>query len=200
MAYSTSQQAMIVDAFNSTTYVANQMDVQNTPLYDSVTIPATMSLSPLTSSLFTNVGPASGKTYAQTNMQQQRLLPSPEAFSIFGFRFRYSEDLSILDIWNILNGFCYEFWMGNKNYQRGPIWFYNAGGGIYGVATNSAVSIYNNGMPGRTEMHKLAITIVIENQMNFYGLLNGTAYTLDTNGNGITFYSLLDGLYARGVQ
>lgn len=198
--YSAPQQAMIVDSFNSTTYVANQMDVQNTPLYDTVTIAAASSLSPLTSSLFTNVGPASNKTYAQTNMQQSRLLPSPQAFAIFGFRFRYSENLSLLDIYNIINGFAYEFWMGDKAYQRAPVWFYGAGGGISGFFTNSATSILNNGVPGRNDMHKLAITVVIENQMNFYALLNGNPYTLNASGTGITYVSLLDGLYARGVQ
>jgi hypothetical protein len=49
-------------------------------------------------------------------------------------------------------------------------------------------------------MHKLAISIVIENQMTFFGQLQGNSYTLNANGNGITMQILLDGLYARGVQ
>ena len=55
---------MIVDAFNSTTYVENKMDVQHTPLYDTFTIAANNPLNNLTSALFTNVGAASGKTEA----------------------------------------------------------------------------------------------------------------------------------------
>lgn len=200
MAFSANQQQMIVDAFNSTTYVQNQMDVQNTPLYDTITIAAGSAITPLTSSLFTNVGPASGKTYAQTNMQQSRILTAPEAFSVFGFRFRYSENISVLDIWNVINGFAYEFWMGTKNYQRAPIWFYNAGGGIWASLTLTATSVMNNGTPGRSDMHKVAITVVIENQMTFFALLNGANYTLNAGGTGFTGISLLDGLYARGVQ
>lgn len=196
----TPQQQMITDAFNSTTYVDNRMDVQNTPLYDTVTIAAGSSLSITTSALFTNVGPASNKTLALTNLQQSQKLPAPEAFSIFGFRFRYSENLSLLDVYNIVNAFCYEFWLGQKAYQRGPIWFYNAGGGVYGTSDASNQTFLLNGLPGRSEMHKVAITVVIENQMTFYALLNGNAYTLNSSGAGITFQSLLDGLYARGVQ
>ncbi len=200
----TPQQSMIVDAFNSQVYVDNKMDVQHTPLYDTVTIAANNPLSVLTSALFTNVGAASGKTLALTNLTQSQKLAAPEAFSIFGFRFRYSENISLLDLYNILNGFCFEFYLGQKAYQRGPIWYYNAGGGIYGTNnasyTNTAGTILNNGMPGRDSMHKLAISVVIENQMTFYGQLQGNTYTLNASGAGITFQMLLDGLYARGVQ
>ena len=199
---------MIVDAFNSEVYVSNRMDVQHTPLYDTVTLTTggtTNVVSVLASALFTNVGPASGKTLALTNLTQSQKLAAPEAFSIFGFRFRYSENVSLLDIWNILNGFCLEFYLGQKAYQRGPLWYYNAGGGISGTSTQTyaatgAGTILNNGMPGRSEMHKLAISIVIENQMTFFAQLQGANYTLNAGGNGFIFQLLLDGLYARGVQ
>ncbi len=70
----TPQQAMIVDAFNSQVYIANTMDVQHTPLYDTVTIAASNPLSVLTSALFTNVGASSGKTLALTNLTQSQKL------------------------------------------------------------------------------------------------------------------------------
>lgn len=191
---------MIVDAFNSEVYVNNRMDVQHTPLYDTVVITAGNPLSVLTSAFFTNVGASSNKTLALTNLTQSQKLAAPEAFSIFAFRFRYSENISLLDIYNIINGFCYEFYLGQKVYQRGPIWYYNAGGGIWATTTASTTTILNNGNPGRSNMHKLAISVVIENQMTFYAQLNGNAYTLNGGGTGITMQSLLDGLYARGVQ
>lgn len=191
---------MIVDAFNSEVYVSNRMDVQHTPLYDTVTIAAGSSLNVLTSSLFSNVGPQANKTPAQTNLTQPQKLAAPEAFSIFGFRFRYSENISILDLYNVVNGFAFEFYLGQKVYQRGPIWYYNAGGGVTGYFTTSSTTLYSNGVAGRSDMHKLAISVVIENQMTFYGQLQGTAYTMNANGTGITFQMVLDGLYARGVQ
>jgi hypothetical protein len=199
---------MITDAFNSEVYVNNRMDVQHTPLYDTVTVAANNPLSVLTSNLFTSVGAASGKTLALTNMTQPQKLPAPEAFSIFGFRFRYSENISLLDLYNILNGFCLEFYLGPKCFQRGPLWYYNAGGGISGTqnqaysqatANANTGTILNNGVPGRDSMHKLAICLVIENQMTFNGQLQGNTYTMNVNGNGITFQLVLDGLYARGV-
>ena len=196
----TAQQQFILESFNSQTYVDNRMDIQDTPLYDSVVIAAGSAITPLTSVLFTNVGPQSGKTYALTNMATPQKLNAPEAFAIFSFRFRYSENLSLLDIYNVINGFAFEFWMGQKNYQRGPIWTYNAGGGIWANTTQQNTTIANNGNPGRAEMHRLGINVVIENQMSFYGLLNGNSYTLNAQGTGITFQMVLSGLYARGVQ
>jgi hypothetical protein len=196
----TAQQQFILESFNSQTYVDNRMDIQDTPLYDTVVLAALASLTPLTSVLFTNVGPQSGKTYALTNMATPQKLNAPEAFAIFSFRLRYSENLSLLDVYNLLNGFCFEFWLGSKAYQRGPIWNYNAGGGIWGNTTAATTSIINNGQPGRNEMHRLGINVVIENQMSFYGLLNGNAYVLNTGGTGLTLQCMLSGLYARGVQ
>ena len=196
----TPQQQMIVDAFNSEVYVNNRMDVQHTPLYDTVSLNAGSAVTVLSTAFFTNVGAASGKTLALTNMTQQQKLAAPEAFSIFGYRIRYAENISLLDIYSIINGFCFEFFLGQKPYQRGPIWYYNAGGGIFASLTTTTTTILNNGVPGRNEMHKLAIPIVIENQMTFYGQLNGTSYTLDANGTGLYMVVLLDGLYARGVQ
>ena len=196
----TPQQQFILESFNSVVYVANRMDIQDTPLYDSVTIAAGSNLTPIASVLFTNVGPQSGKTLALTNMAQPQKLNAPEAFAIFGFSFRYAENISLLDIYNILNGFCFEFFLGQKNYQRGPLWYYNAGGGIYGTLTNSQTSVLNNGMPGRSEMHRLGINVVLENQMSFYGDLQGNQYTLNASGSGIFYQMVLRGLYARGVQ
>jgi hypothetical protein len=195
----TQQQKFILESFNSVVYVENRMDIQDTPLYDTVVIAAGSNLTPITSVLFTNVGPQSGKTLALTNMSQPQKLNAPEAFAVFGYSFRYSENISLLDLYNILNGFCFEFWIGTKNYQRGPIWCYNAGGGVFGTASQSNTSILNNGNPGRAEMHRLGINVVLENQVSFYGDLQGNQYTLNASGTGITYQLVARGLYARGV-
>lgn len=199
----TASQQMIMDAFNSDVYVQNRMDVQHTPLYDTITVAAGANVTNITTAFFTNVGPASGKTLAQTNLTQSQRLPAPEAFSIFGFRIRWSENILLADLLNILNGFCLEFYLGQKYYQRGPLWDYNAGGGIGGFTTRTDESVYTNGRVGRESMHKLAIPIVIENQMQFMAQLQGNAYTMTAaaaGGTGLTLQLLLDGFYARGVQ
>jgi hypothetical protein len=200
----TAQQQFIIDSFNSDVYVANRMDVQDTPIYDTFQVAAGITLNQLSSALFTNVGPASGKTYAQTSMTQSQKLAAPEAFSIFGYSLRYQENISLLDIYNVLYNFCFEFYLGQKCYQRGPLWQYNAGGGIFGTSnqayTGTTGTILNNGYPGRNGMHRLGVTVVIENQLAFYGQLTGGSYVMNAGGNGLTLQALLRGLYARGVQ
>lgn len=199
----TPQQQMIVDAFNSSVYVENRVDVQHTPIYDTVTIAAGGTVSSLTTAFFTNVGPSSSKTLAATNMTQSQRLPAPEAFSIFGFRLRWRENVLLDDLYTVLTGFCLEFYLGQKVYQRAPLWYFAPGGGVFGFSTNTAVQAISNGVPTREAMHKLAIPVVIENQMTFYAQLQGTAASLTASGSGGTgleLQLLLDGLYARGVQ
>ena len=205
----TPQQQMIVDAFNSEIYVANRMDVQHTPIYDTITLSAGSAVSSLSTAFFTNVGPASGKTLALTNMTQSQRLPAPEAFSIFGFRLRWSENIYPVDLLALINGFALEFYLGQKVYQRAQLWYFGAGGGISGfnymaaTATTNGTNIMTNGWPTRESMHKLAIPIVIENQMTFYAQLVGTTANLATStagSTGLTLQLLLDGFYARGVQ
>lgn len=199
----TPQQAMIIDSFQSETYVQNRMDVQHTPIYDTITFAAGAVVTQTNSALFTSVGPASGKTLALTNMTNENRLPAPQAFSIMGFRLRYREDILLADLISLISGFALEFQLGDKIYNRAPFWFYNAGGGIDGFSTNNATQVLTNGEPGREAAHTLAIPIVIENQMNFSARFVGNDLTLAAGGAGGTgaqFQLLLDGLYARGVQ
>lgn len=199
----TPQQLMIVDAFRSETYVQNRMDVQHTPLWDTVTFAAGATITNALSAFFTNVGPAAGKTLALTNMTTANKLNAPQAFSIAGFRFRWQEDILLADLLSVINGFALNFILGEKFYNQAPLWFYNAGGGIDGFTTRSDSSVYTNGLPSREAAHTLAIPIVIENQMNFSASLVGNNFVLAAGaagGTGAVFQLLLDGLYARGVQ
>lgn len=216
----TEQQTMIFNAFNSQVYVSDRMDVQHTPIYDTVRINAGGVVNQTTTSFFTAVGPASAKTLAQTNMTQASRLPAPQAFAIFGFRLKWNEDILDTDLNQLLGnsgvvanvptgvapagGFCLDFTLGDKVYQRAPLWYFASGGGVAGFTTQTADQSYTNGSPGREGMHKLAVPVVIENQMTFEAHLTGTAFTAAANavfgGRGITLTLLLDGLYARGVQ
>ena len=133
----TPQQQMIVEAFNSEVYVQNRMDVQHTPLYDKVTVAVATAVTNINTTFFTNVGPASNKTVADTNMSQSQRLAAPEAFSIFGFRLRWAENILLADLITLLNNFCLEFYLGQKVYQRAPLWHFNAGGGISAFTTKT---------------------------------------------------------------
>lgn len=205
--YGPDHKALIANAFRSQTYVGDRVDVQHTPIYDTITIAAGSALTSGTQ-FFTNVGSASGKTYAQTNMSQSQRLPSPEAFSIQTIKLRWSENILAADAYSIMNGFAFEFYLGQKQYQRAPLWQYPAGGGVVSTATALAAAAsagsYTNGIATREAQISLAIPIVIENGMTFYAQLVGTSsYTLTAGGSGgtgLTLTCLLDGLYARGVQ
>lgn len=197
------QKQMIVDAFQSAIYVSDRMDVQHTPIYDTVTIAAGAALNTSTSAFFTSVGAQSSKTLAATNMTQSQRLPAPEAFSIFSIRLRWQENIFVDDLYNVLNGFALSLILGQKRYQLAPLWYFGAGGGVSAFTTRTSASFYTNGVPSREAMHKLAIPIVIENQMTFNAQFEGNSLTLTASasgGTGAIFQLLLDGLYARGVQ
>jgi len=201
-AMSSEQQSWIYAQFNGTTYQANAMDVQHEPLYDEVVTAAAATIANLTQ-FFT--APA-GKTLAQTNVTTAKRLDAPEAFTVMGIRFKVSEDILLGDLITMFDGatgFCLEFWIGQKPYNRAPLWFYNSGGGIDGFSNISTQSAFNNGRPGRPDSHVLAINIVIDNQASFFAQLVGTPVVLaaaSAGGTGAQLMVLLDGLHARGVQ
>ena len=196
----TPQQSMILDAFQSDTYVQGKVDVQNEPLYDTVNLGAVAITTALTS-LFTNVGPASGKSLGQTNLSQSRRLPAPEAFSVLGIRLYWNEDINLVDtlaiIGNTITSYAFEFYLGQKCYNRAPLWYYAAGGGFVCYNQVAGTDLYMNGVPDRNSMHKLAIPLVIENQGEFYAQMVGGPYTVTGT---FSLMCLLDGLHARGVQ
>jgi hypothetical protein len=195
--------ATIVAAFNSQTYIQDKMDVQDTPLYDEVTLAASATVNNLTANFFLT---PSGKSLGQTNVTTPGELRAPQAFSIFGFLFRIGENILYADFIMLLNTFVFTFILGTKPYQQSPLWLLNPGGGIFGspgLASAATASLLTNGYPSREGAHRLAIPLVIENKMNFQGQLDGTATALTATGGGGTgaFLQLvLRGFYARGVQ
>ena len=198
----TAQQSFIIESFRGQIYISDELDVQDTPVYDTLTYTAGGTINTPNSALFSNVESNSGKTYAQTNMQENRRLAAPEAFSVFGVRLGFSEDILRADLQTFLNSWAYEFWLGQKNYQRANVRHFSAGWGISGYTTRTAESFYTNGLPSMQAVHGLAVKLVIANQMTFYAQLTngGTPQVLSSSGNGLIFVNELVGLYARGVQ
>ena len=72
----------VFNNFNDSSYVRDQMDVQQTPLYDTITLTAGSAVTVNSSAFFVNVGSNANKTINQTNMERSSELISPEAFSI----------------------------------------------------------------------------------------------------------------------
>jgi hypothetical protein len=197
----TQQQQFIINSFKGQIYISNQLDVQDTPVYDTITYAASGTINTPNSQWFTNVESNSGKTYAQTNMTQNGKLDAPEAFSVFGVRVGWSEDILRSDLQTLLNSWAFEFWLGKKDYQRANIRHFSSGWGISGATTNTSESFYTNGWASRSSMNMLAVKLVIANQMSFFAQLTGnSAQVLSASGNGLILICELVGLYARGVQ
>lgn len=195
------QQQFIINSFKGQIYISNQLDVQDTPVYDTITYTAGGTINTPNSQFFTNVESNSGKTYAQTNMTQNGKLDAPEAFAVFGVRLGFSEGVLRSDLQTLLDSWAYEFWLGKKEYQRANIRHFSSGWGISGYTTNTSESFYTNGAPGRQSMNMLAVKLVIANQMSFYAQLAGAAsQVLSASGTGLILLNELVGLYARGVQ
>ena len=196
----------ITSQFSGSTYMPNNMDVQHEPLYDTLWDPNTNApyaagaTIPNLAQFFT--APTS-KTLAQTNVTTAKRLDAPEAFAVMGIRLRFAENILVADALQLYNNFCLELWIGQKSYNRAPLWFYCVGGGLAGFTAVSTVTAATNGVPGRNAMHALQINIVIDNQASFFGQLDGSNVVLTASsagGTGANLMMLLDGLHARGVQ
>lgn len=193
------QQAWILDQFNGVTYQPNEMDVQDEPLYDTITSAAAATIADGTR-FFAN---QAGKTLNQTNVERNNELPAPEAFTVQGIGWWFSADALLADVVTMMTSFCLEFWIGSKSYNRAPLWHYVAGGGIHGFSNLTTESALTNGVPGMEGAHYLKINLVVDNQSSFYGQLRGSAVTLaaaGSGGTGLIQVMRLLGLHARGVQ
>jgi hypothetical protein len=199
----TQQQAYIINSFRGQIYISDQLDVQDTPLYDTLTYTAGASITKTNSAFWANVANNSGKTIAQTNMTNNEVLPAPEAFAVFSVKVGWSEGVLRSDLQTLVDGCAYQLNLGKKPYQQGNLRHYSPGWGIFGVTTKTAESLYTNSYPSAGSMNLIDIKLVIANQMSFLGFLDGFAsgsQTLSSAGAGLILINEFGGLYARGVQ
>jgi len=215
----TDQQAYIVQQFQSQVYIQDQMDVQDEPIYDTISFITGQTISQTTASLFSSVGDGApqfltatfNKTLANTNMTANNKLIAPEAQAIFQHRLVFNENIDPRDLLSMTGanvaaqlatqptGFAYVFKMGTKEYQTGPLVDYAAGGGIYFTGTASGQSFLTNGMPCANCSETLEVRTVIENEETFKANLVGNAYVV-LGANGVTIKGQLMGLHARPVR
>jgi len=194
------QQAFVLNAFRGQPYLVDQLDVQDEPLYDTLTYNAGDTVNVNNAQWFTTVGPPSNKSLVQTNLTETRHLVAPEAFSVFGIRLVPNENILGSDWENILQGFIFQFWFNSKAFNTGGIRHYAAGMGTYAVTTRSSESWYTNGFPSLGSGHLLQLPLVITNLLSFWAQLVGNNYTLNAGGTGLVFLCELVGLHARAVM
>lgn len=169
-------------------------DIQEGRLYDTIHLAPGDSLQPVSSHFFSNIGPSSGKTYADTNMQVRNTLLATQAFLVKQICYFIRPDVSPEDLAAVESEFAWEFWLANCNYGRGPL---SATGLI------KAAEITEERTPevlAREEYLGSLGGISIENQMVFYSLFNGRPFRLSANGNGLHVTCVLRGLHAWGVS
>ena len=194
------QQSFVMSAFRGQPYLVDQLDVQDEPLYDTLTFNPSDIVTVNSAQWFTSVGPQSGKSVVQTNLTETRHLVAPEAFSVFGIRLFPNENILAVDWLSILEGFVFEFWLNSKYYNRANIRHYAAGMGTYAQTTRTSESWYTNGFPSLPSGHLLQLPLVITNLLSFWGQLVGNNYQLNASGTGLVFVCELVGLHARAVQ
>lgn len=188
---------MIMEAFRAEEYIKDQMDVQAEPIYDTITLAkgAVITQGSVNAQFFKNI---QNKTLNLTNMTESGQLMNPEALAIFCYRYYVDPRNSVLDTESVMANFAFVFTMGRKPYQTVPLWMIPQGGGIdlQGCCEDCVV---HNGRPTKEAIRPIAITLVLEQGVNFIGELVGTSYIIDAN-QGFVMQSNLDGLHARGIQ
>ena len=191
------QQNMIMEAFRAEEYIKDQMDVQAEPVYDTISLNAadTIAQGSTTAQYFKNI---QNKTLNLTNMTESGQLMNPEALAIFAYRYYLDPRNEVLDCENVLAGFAFVFTMGRKPYQTIPLWMIPQGGGLdlQGCCDSCIV---HNGRPTKEAIRPIAITLVLEQGVNFVADLIGPNYVIDATQGFISQVNL-DGLHARGIQ
>lgn len=185
--------------FAGVTFDPNRLDIEDTPIYDTVALAQGAPVSQNTVSFFTNVKASSGKTLADTNLQRDSELADPEMFSIKGISLKFDENIDSTDFAQIMKLFAFQLIVGKKPKIEAPLWKYCAGGGIWAFSTATNQTFLQNGVPSREAFVPLATPIVIPPGVNFSASFVGGTRTL-AGANGMRCTCLLSGLYAKGVQ
>ena len=191
------QQNMIMEAFRAEEYIKDQMDVQAEPVYDTITLALadTIAQGSTTAQYFKNI---QNKTLNLTNMTESGQLMNPEALAIFCYRWYVDPRNEVLDVENVMAGFAFVFTMGRKPYQTIPLWMIPQGGGL-DLQGCCDTCVVHNGRPTKEAIRPIAITLVLEQGVNFVGDLIGPNYTIDGT-QGFISQMNLHGLHARGIQ
>lgn len=212
----TDQQAYIMQSFQSQVYIQNQMDVQDEPVYDTISFITAQLINNTTASWFSQplnsplyLTSTVNKTLAQTNVSRANTLIAPEAQAIFQYRLQFNENIDPRDLFAITGakvadgsqttGFAFQFQMGTKAYQTGQVFLYQAGGGIFFAGTASGQSFLQNGFPSSISAETISVNLVIENEESFFGTLQGAQYAV-LGANGVSIKLLLMGLHARPIR
>jgi len=142
------------------------------------------------------------KTKLATNMLSGNSFPPPRCLLLMQLGFYFSSRMTKHDIDLVLDNCYFEFRIDDKIFHEGHMWEYGAGGGLTGVSTQNAESVYTNGMPSPFQVKRFDdFSKYIAPLQRFSMVINfpGTPPTL-TGPAGLYLVCILDGLTDRSVQ
>jgi hypothetical protein len=150
----------------------------------------------------------STKTKLQTNLTRSNQFPPPRCLLLMAIGFYFTGNFLKADIDKIMNACYMEFKIDDKIFHEGFLWMFPAGAGLTGVSTQTAESVYTNGMPSPQHMRRYGEWAkYIAPQQQFTMTLNfgGGGIAIPSIGSSTGDYPgqlvvFLDGLTDRSVQ
>lgn len=146
----------------------------------------------------------------QTNMQAAGQLASDQTYLVLAMRayLFFAGDNAFTNYINVASQLYFTLTAGDKPQFTAPCWYHPAGGGIYS-AGGTTDQVFSNGIPGTSEIAKLARPIVLPVRQNFSCTAEffavGTTNALTLLNSGATndqksIIYVIDGLQTRDVQ
>lgn len=165
----------------------------------------------------------SGKTKAQTNLEQVSRLPDPQMMNVQSIGFFFYPQMVKADIDAFIENYWYEFWVGSqKIYSEGPLQSAASGYGYSGYSTMNNVGANTLGNPNGTHLQFNCVLpagiliggsttdgitgiTILQGQTFYVKVIAGATFTTavstsPTNGAGIRLKCFLTGILSRAVQ
>lgn len=192
----------VMAAFGLDMFDPNQVDIQDTPLFDSISVAAGSAANENTTSFFTNVQASSGKTSADTNAPRNGELPNNNYYSVQSVGLYIVGAILKADFDALMLNMAWEFKYGDRTVLQGPIWNWPAGAGGALITTAATTTYVLNGVPSRETSVALSIPIVIQPGINYSCRLTGTSTTMTVSGSGglgLKMYTIFRGFWAKQI-
>lgn len=149
-------------------------DVVQWVWYDRILSPVGVLTNPLLT-FFSKQNGQAGVGLRDTNMGSAQELNAPQRMNVFGISFSFGPDTSKADVDNFYSNYVLSFFVTDKPYIQCPLRYFG-GPGVWGVSTQTATSVWNNGTPHNGNFFNLCLP---------KGLPIGTEVQTDATGQPI---------------
>lgn len=127
---------------------------------------ANATATPALYTFFSQQNGQAGVTLRDTNMGTAQQLNAPQRMNVFGISFSFAPDVSKADVDAFYDAYVLTFFVTDKPYVQAPVRYFG-GPGVWGVSTQTATSVWNNGTPYNGNYMSLCLPqgLPIGNQM-----------------------------------